>query len=158
MMCSELLFNQTCGLPEEVKGKKGKKKTRTNYVTTRQNSRKWGTVCVSQKQMYKNSHRCSVLWFDTTQDGKKVPWWLWLPTSPRPLHSRVPFSVGWTFLEGIRQKSEEILQLSEYLEHESVNKKVKEKCSYHLAQDPGTLGGPLCLPFPLVAGGSSWRT
>lgn len=45
-------------------------------MTMRQNSRKLGTVCVSQKQMYKNSRGCSVLVFDTIQEEKKAPWWL----------------------------------------------------------------------------------
>lgn len=48
------------------------------------------------------------------------------------------------------------VQLKEHLEPESVNKEVRENCSYHLAQDPGTLGGPLCLTCP-VAQKSSWR-
>lgn len=106
----------------------------------RQNSRRWGTVCVSQKKMFKNSHGCSVLGIDTIQEGKKSLWWLWHTTSHRPLQSRIPFSVGWLNLEGVREKGDEILQLKKLLEHEGENKKVREKCTYHLAQDSGTLG------------------
>lgn len=140
------------------RGIKEKIKTKTNYVTMRQNSRKWGMVCVSQDQMHKNSHRCSVLGFDTIQEGKKAPWWLWLPTSHSRPQPSAPSSVGWTSLEDVREQGEEILQLNEHSEHGSVNKKVREKCSYCLAQHPGTLGGLLCLTCPHAAGGSSWRT
>lgn len=46
--------------------------------------------------------------------------------------SRFLFLVGWTSLDGVRGLGEQVLQLSEDLDHESVNNKVRVKCSYHL--------------------------
>lgn len=35
-------------------------------------------------------------------------------------------------MDGVRGLGEQVLQLSEDLDHESVNNKVRVKCSYHL--------------------------
>jgi len=56
-------------------------------------------------------------------------------------------------LNDIRALGEDVLQLSEDLEPEGVNKKVRGKCNYcpDDGQDPDALGGPLGLTFSPVA-------